>query len=265
MIFSVFSFVKLLNAFSSHLPRRIEVFIHWVHAMTFELLALITVPLMKVCRFSKNFHKPAGNLQGRPILLVHGYCNDGSAWTFIKRKLVREGLGPVYTIDLGHPFRSIRDYALKVKEKAELIRQEAHRSDLILIGHSMGGLVSTLYATDLAPTGTVTDVITIGAPLAGTHVAKLGVGPNAREMRRSSELIGELHSKLAKERFARFYHIATNTDQMVIPSQSALLRHHPAREFFFEDIGHASLLFSPRVASLITYWIKETKAESVSA
>jgi hypothetical protein len=261
-IFTFFSFLKLINSFASSFPRRLEVLLHWIHAMSFEILALAAVPMMRIFRFSQTFQKPAGNLKGRPILLIHGYCNDGSAWTFLKRYLAKESIGPIYTIDLGFPFRSIREYAVEVREKAAQIRHETNRPDLILIGHSMGGLVSSLYATDFAPSETVTDVITIGAPLGGTHVAKMGVGKNAKEMECSSELIAHLHKKIANERFARFYHIATNTDQMVIPCQSALLRHNPSREFLFEDIGHASMLFSPRVGTLIACWLKETASAS---
>jgi hypothetical protein len=74
----------------------------------------------------------------------------------------------------------------------------------------------------------------------------------------SSELLSQLYKSIANERFARFYHIGTNTDQLVIPAQSALLKKDPSREFLFEDIGHASMLFSPRVSSLIALWLKET-------
>jgi pimeloyl-ACP methyl ester carboxylesterase len=214
--------------------------------------------MMRVFRFSKSFQKPVGNLEGRPILLIHGYCNDGSAWTYLKHQLAKEKIGPIYTIDLGFPFRSIREYAMKVKKKADQIRLETNRADLILLGHSMGGLVGSLYATDFAPSETVTDVITICAPLKGTYMAKIAVGPNAKEMQYRSELTSQLHLKISNERFVRFYHIATNTDQLIIPSQSALLKNNPSREFLFEDIGHASMLFSPRVSSLISHWLKIT-------
>jgi triacylglycerol lipase len=264
-LFAFFSLLKLVNGFASWFPRRIEVFLHWIYAMPFELLALIAVPMMRILRFSKTFQKPVGNLQGRPILLIHGYCNDGSAWSYLKHRLAKESIGPIYTIDLSFPFRSIYEYALEVKEKAAQIRNETNRTDLVLIGHSMGGLVSSLYTTDFAPPETVTDVITIGSPLGGTHVAKIGIGPNAKEMECSSEFISQLHVKIAKERFSRFYHIATNTDQLVIPCRSALLKNNPSREFLFEDIGHASLLFSPRVGSLIACWLKEAASKEASA
>jgi predicted alpha/beta hydrolase family esterase len=254
-ILAFFVFVKLVNAIAPIFPRRLEVAIHWVHAMVFELAALAVMLLLHIYSHTKNFQKPAGCSEGRPILLVHGYFNDSSAQSYLKYALGKEKIGPVYTVDLGFPFRSLFDYALKVKEKLAQIARETGRSDVILVGHSMGGLVSSLYATQFAPPKTVTDVITIGSPLAGTHVAKIGIGPNAREMERSSSLIATLNGKIRNETFTRFYHIGTNTDQLIIPAQSALIGNHPSREFLFEDIGHASMVFSPRVASLIVSWL----------
>lgn len=257
-VFMFFSFVKIINSIASVFPRRIETLLHWVHAMSFEVLAFALILMMRFFRFSKTFHKPVGNLNGRPILLIHGYCNDGSVWNYMKYRLAKENIGPIYSIDLGYPFHSIRDYAAKVQEKTIDICRETNRTDLVLIGHSMGGLVASLYATEVARAETVTDVITIGSPLGGTRVAKIGIGPNAKEMECSSELLSQLYKSIANERFARFYHIGTNTDQLVIPAQSALLKKDPSREFLFEDIGHASMLFSPRVSSLIALWLKET-------
>lgn len=251
VVTGLLALIKIANSVSVKLPRPFAICIHWIHAMVFEVIALFVVPMLRI--FTATM--PSGSKEGRPILLVHGYCNDGTVWLYMRRYLAKEQLGPIYTIDLGHPFRSIRDYAKKVAAKVEEIRKETGRADVILIGHSMGGLVSAVYALS-AEQGTVTDVITIGSPLAGTHIAKIGVGPNAKEMQRSSELINELNERLKQEKHIRFYHIATETDQMVIPMRSALQGNCPDREFVFQDIGHASLLFSPRVGAVLAAWLK---------
>lgn len=238
--------VYLLNLIAPRLP--FSHAIRWSYAMTLELLALLGVLLMRFI--------PANEVvrgQGKPILLVHGYMNHGSVWRFPKKRLETLGLGPIYTIHLGHPFRSIRHYAQKIKEKAEKIAKETGRKDLILIGHSMGGLVSGWYATQLAPVHTVTDVITIGTPLFGTPVAHIGLGPNAREMEPNSTFLKELRAGIARKKGVRFYHLATKTDQLVFPVSSAIL---PENEhFIFEDIGHASLLYSKRVTDQIARWL----------
>jgi triacylglycerol lipase len=241
--------VRLLNVLAPRMPLLAARTVYWLHAMTFECLALLGVALF---RFIPRQSALSG--KGKPILLVHGYVNNGSVWRFQKSRLEKAGLGPIYTIDLGHPFRSIQEYADKVKAKAQEIALETGRKDLILIGHSMGGLVSALYATTLAPPDTVTDVITIGSPLVGTPMARLGLGLNAREMRRGSILLKNLQVAIANTPRIRFHHIATTSDQLVIPGRSAIIATN--NYLLLDDIGHASLLYSRRVTQKILEWLK---------
>jgi len=243
-----FGGIRLLNRAAPRLP--FSKTIHWLHAMTFEIPAFLGVAIM---RFVPTKETVSG--KGQPILLVHGYMNHSTVWRLPKKRLEAMGLGPIYTISLGHPFRSIRSYADKVKEKAEKIAQETGRKDLILIGHSMGGLVSAWYATQLAPKGSVTDVITIAAPLRGTPMAHIALGPNGREMKPNSPLIRELLAGIAESRDTKFHHIATQTDQLVVPGSSGVILQN--NHFIYDDIGHASLLYSQRVADKIGSWIKE--------
>ncbi len=244
--FSWLGAVLLLNTIANRLPFART--IHWIHAMSFELPVFLVMLLL---RFMPGVDSVRGN--GRPILLVHGYMNHGSIWRLFKKRLENLGFGPIYVIHLGHPFRSIRFYALKVKERAEQIAKETKRKDLILIGHSMGGLVSSWYAGELAPKHTVTDVITIGSPLFGTPVAYLGLGPNAREMEPNAPFLQELHASISRNKQIRFYHLATRCDQLVIPGTSAIIARN--EYFIIDDLGHASLLYSHRVVDRIARWI----------
>jgi predicted esterase YcpF (UPF0227 family) len=254
--FGTLGLIQIANRVADRFPRRMASVIHWTHAMTFEALAVLAAGLLRPTHHLPSHRAAVGSPTGRPILLIHGYLHDSSAWTYLKRKLQQAGFGPIYCLNLGYPFRSIRDYGEKVVQKAEHIEKETQRHDLILIGHSMGGLVSSWYATRLAKRGTVTDVITIGSPLAGTHVAKFGLGRDAREMELGSALVRELQEEIRKSDPTRFYHIGTKTDQLVIPNTSAIVEGHPERQFIVEDIGHLTLLFSPRIANTIKTWLQ---------
>ncbi len=240
--------IQLMNALAPKLP--FPRLFHWTHAMTFELFALLGVAAL---RLTPHKHEIRGS--GRPILLVHGYINHGSVWTLFKRRLEALQFGPIYTINLGHPFRSISSYAEIVKAKAEEIAKVTGRKDLVLIGHSMGGLVSALYAAKLSSPNTVTDVITIGSPLNGTPIAYLGLGPNAKEMRPRSNLLKEMREVMANRKDIRFFHLATKSDQLVIPGSSAIFPEN--QHFLFEDLGHASLLYSKRAQAQIAKWLAD--------
>jgi triacylglycerol esterase/lipase EstA (alpha/beta hydrolase family) len=248
--------LRLLNGAAKRLPSPLANAIRWTHSLAIEVFSILASLLLRPFRLLSSHRAPAGLPDGGPILLVHGYCHDSSAWVYHRRQLAKAGLGPLYTIDLGYPFHSIERYAEKVKEKAEQIAKETKRTDLVLIGHSMGGLVSSWYAVRLALPQTVTDVITIGSPLDGTCPAKIGLGPNAREMEPGSSFVKALQEEIGKCQSIRFFHIATKTDQLVIPSESALPKGPPERRFVVDDIGHVALLFSPRIANQLSLWLR---------
>lgn len=255
VVLGFFALLKMANQVcSGFFGERV---IHWIHAMTFEMLAILAITVLRLLRLSapKTVVTGSQNVPGKPILLIHGYCNDSSVWAYMRRKLAQEIASPIYTIDLGYPFYSMHDYAEKVRARIAEIRKETGSSDVILVGHSMGGVISSLVAMKEAPS--ISTVFTIGAPLCGTRLAKVGVGLNAREMEISSPLLFELNAQLRGAKEIRFYHIGTKTDQMVIPCSSALLGCCPEREFLFEDVGHVSLLFSPRVARVLLHWLRE--------
>lgn len=252
-IFIGFAAVKILNRLSDFFPSKLSSLIHWIHAMVFEVFAVLLVLLLHPLGFLWKLQSKGGD--GRPILLVHGYLHDSSAWVYHKRQLRKHGFGPIYMINLGYPFLSIQDYVKKVEARALHIAKETGRKDLILIGHSMGGIVSAMYALRFAPQGTVTDVVTIASPLAGTHVARIAIGSDGREMERNSQFLKGFSEEIRKSRMVRFYHIATKTDQLVIPYTSELTGGGIDRQYILNDIGHVSLLYSPRVAQKITSWI----------
>ncbi len=252
-VFLTLAGLKIVNQFADMSDGFLSRFIHWIHALVFEAFALV---IMWCCRpFGYLWKLQSRSGKGKPILLVHGYLHDSSAWIYHRWKLSSQGFGPIYMINLKHPFLPLAKYVQKVEMKVSQIEKETGRRDLILIGHSMGGIVCSLYATRKAPQDTVTDVITIGSPLQGTHMAKLAIGPGGREMKIGSELLQELDLELRKNKTIRFCHIGAKTDEIVIPHTSALPSSHLSEQFTVNDIGHASLLYSPRVAKKLISWI----------
>lgn len=239
--------IRLLNSVAPMLPFARP--IHWIYAMTFEALALCAANGGKVIPVRKKT-----SVNGRPILMVHGYLNNNSVWRFQKRRLEALGIGSIYTIKLGNPFRSLRTHISTMRAKVEAIAKETGRKDLILIGHSMGGLVSCLYAMQMAEPKDVTDIITIGSPFSGTPVARFFPGANAREMEVGSLLLKEIVEGIERNQTTRFYHIGSKSDQVVIPGESAVLTQNP--HMVYEDLGHASLTYSTRVTEKLYEWLK---------
>lgn len=198
---------------------------------------------------NKKNRQPAN--AGRPILLVHGYLHNASAWLYLTHCLAKAGVGNVYTINLWPPFCSIERYVELVKKKVKRIQEETSRQDVLLIGHSMGGLVISEAALGLS----LPQAITLGSPLRGTPVAYIGLGKNAQQMHPGSLFTTQLQQKLINNKTVRFLHVGSKADRVVpekyaFPEPGAL-----AEQFSVSDLGHVSLLFSPRIARKILEWI----------
>lgn len=242
----------LLKKYSSHFSIENQKRIDRVCASAAEIFFLIEMGIKAA--LAKLHLIPLERVQegGRPILLVHGYLNTAAAWSHYLDALPQKKLGSVYTIELGHPFLPLSEYAQKVQEKADEILQETGQNELVLIGHSMGGIVSSLYAAKLAETGKVSHLFTIGSPLNGCPFAEIaGIGPNGREMRPGSPLLAEIREGLeAKKNAIRMFHVASDADTLV-PPDSALAG--PGKKFFVTDLSHTELLSSKKVSD----WISE--------
>ncbi len=242
----------LLKRYSTCFPEAFQKRIDHLYAFTTEIFYILT----SSARYAMSqFNELELQGTGKPILLVHGYLHNASAWSTYLTYFKKENLGPVYTIDLGEPFLSLEAYAKKVEQKALEIQKQTRRKDLALVGHSMGGIVSSLYATKIAAEGTVTDLFTIGAPLKGAPLANwLGVGPAIRAMRPNSPLLQSIRERIEQIRdHTRFYHIGSDSDQ-IVPAQYAILE--GGNELRVNHVGHANLLTSKKIADWICSKIK---------
>jgi len=228
--------------------------VHHLHAMAMEVNAAVVATAVFPFTFFDPYHGPHGKSDGQPILMINGYLSFGSTWYYQRQRLVEAGFGPIYTMNVGSG-RSIKTYAEQVRKKIVQIQKATGRKDLILIGHSKGGLVSSYYATHYKD---VTDVVTIGSPLAGTRMAYLGIGHDAYEMRHKSIFHQTLRKKIQEHPQIRFFHIASEADE-VVPLSSALLGENQSQQLILKDMGHLGLVFSSRVADQVCSWLKNCK------
>jgi triacylglycerol lipase len=223
-----------------------------------ELFSFLLLIITSGLDLTKSDEKSSRNSKGIPILLVHGYFHGSSAWIYLRYYLSRQNFGPIYTINLGSPFHSIEEYAELVNAKIKWISQRTGQSDIILIGHSMGGLICSYYTLYLAPKKTVKALVTLGSPLAGTKLAKIGIGNCARQMQRGSAFIEGLGKALASCEGIPFLHVGTLTDLIIRPVKSAFPNNSQAEIVKFNNLGHIGLLYSRRVGNAIVKFLNKT-------
>ena len=185
-----------------------------------------------------------------PVLLIHGLgCNRGN-WAWFRRRLERRG-HHVYTVDCTPPFARVGSYAPQVARAVDEILAATGAAQVVLIGHSMGGLVSRAYL-DQYGDGKVRHVITLGTPHLGTWMTRLALGAGIRDMAEDSVWLTALREREAarsSQPYAKFTCIYTWHDNLVTPQSNAALP--GAENIALAGIGHMSLLLSGHTVDLV--------------
>lgn len=195
-------------------------------------------------------NRPHRSTDGHPIILIHGYMHNSSAWRWLRYELERLKYEAVYTLNLGSTNQTIEQYAAQVDRLIDEIRAETGARKVQLVGHSMGGLVATWVAS-YRPHH-VAKVITIGSPMEGTCLAKYITKPCVKQMRLNSTFLTELKKHAETLTMVPFTHIASDADQIAIPHATAVPKYTPdSKRIWVDGLGHFSLLLSNRIFRIL--------------
>lgn len=216
-----------------------------------------------------------------PVLMLHGFGANSGFWIPLSRSLRAAGISHA-TIDLEPVLGSIDEYSPLIHAQAELLCKAAGARELIVIGHSMGGLAARAWmrnaplnrsdvrataaleaqVTDASPprsdarspeeearTLRVVKLITLGTPHFGSWLASYGAGRNTMQMvppgADPDAWLNRLDRSETAEMRKRVLSIWSRHDNIVAPQTSSVL---PGAEMIALDlIGHVALGFDPAV------------------
>jgi predicted alpha/beta hydrolase family esterase len=188
----------------------------------------------------------AGTAGGRPpVLLVHGYLCNAGVWAWLARYLIACGHA-VHTVTLEPLFTPIEDYVEPLARRVDELAAAGTR--VILVGHSMGGLVCRAYARRFGG-AQIARIVTLGAPHHGSALAPVGHGADALDMRPMAKWLRELAASEAQGLPVPVVSIYSCHDNFVAPQDSSVLA--GAENVPLAGIGHLSLLASRRVAARV--------------
>lgn len=177
-----------------------------------------------------------------PLLLIHGYqCNRGF-WFWLRRKLEAAGW-TVATHNLEPVFSAIDSYADGMARRIDEVLAATGTPQLILVGHSMGGLAIRAYLRRYGQ-AKVARMITLGTPHRGSRLARLGPGTNARQMRLGSSWLTELAARDVLPQGS--VSIYSCHDNYVYP-QEAATRLDGAAHVAIGGVSHLGMALSPRL------------------
>ena len=179
--------------------------------------------------------------RGLPVLLIHGYvCNRGY-WTRLSGMLARAGIAHD-AVDLEPIGASIDDFVPQVDAAIARLCARTGSERVILVAHSMGGLVARAWLRRHGA-ARVARIVTLGTPHHGTALANLAAGTNARQMSRiggaPSAWLAQLAAGETPETRALITSMYSHHDNIVAPQSSAQLP--GARNLAFGGIGHVAL------------------------
>ena len=181
-----------------------------------------------------------------PLLLIHGYqCNRGF-WIELRNRLTRAGW-QVATISLDPVFNDIDGYVEQVSRRIEDVCAATGADKVMLVGHSMGGLVSRAYLRKQG-NARVAKLVTLGSPHQGSHLAKLGMGENGRQMVPGSAWLTAINAPGAVP-LPQTVSIYSRHDNYVMPQDSSLLE--GAKILPLAGLGHLEMAFSAEIERLL--------------
>lgn len=179
---------------------------------------------------------------GTPILLVHGFVDNRSIFTLLRRGLTRRGFGSVYAMNYSSLTADIRTAAAQLGEEIEAIVADTGYEKIHIVGHSLGGLIARYYVTRLGGDEHVHTLVTLGTPHQGTYAAYALPSRLGQQMRPGSGLINELDEP-APGCTTRFISYWSDTDVVIVPQGNGRLRHPDlsVRNIRLHGVGHISL------------------------
>lgn len=183
-----------------------------------------------------------------PIILVHGWIHNRSAFLGMARALRRAGFRHIHAFDHQPLVYDIPEIAGMLAAEVERVRQVSGAEKVMIVGHSMGGLVVRYYVQRLGGDAVVDTAITLGTPHRGTYAAHLAPGAAGPQMRPGSPILRVLEES-ARPTDVRWVAVYSDLDLLILPAISAKLVHPALRAHNVKvnDLGHLSLLLSGEV------------------
>lgn len=191
-----------------------------------------------------------------PILLLHGKGFNQAQWIIGRYYLNNKQCGSVFTMDYdglisNEKNKTIEDYSILVNEKILEIKNKTGHNEIILIGHSLGGLVASYYAEYVADLNgiIVKNVITIATPWHQPPGIKYIAHKHILYQQMSEPYLHKLRTKVIDsitKKFINYYTIGSETDLMV-PDQYSYIDSKIQRHQSYEYLGHYTIVASLKV------------------
>jgi triacylglycerol esterase/lipase EstA (alpha/beta hydrolase family) len=183
-----------------------------------------------------------------PIILLHGLFQNRSCLFWMQYRLRSAGYQQVISINTP-PWRDLETLTEGLAKKVDELRINLKVDKVILIGHSMGGMIARNYVQNRGGAANVLAMITLGSPHHGSKLAPFALTPMGKTLLPGSAFLRQFNSVTWPEQ-TRAVSIYTRYDNIVLPAESAKM--NGAQQVELDGMGHTALLFHPRSLQAVT-------------
>lgn len=193
------------------------------------------------------------------VIFIHGLFHNPSGAIFLKNVLTRRGIS---FISLCHrPWeRSIFDVLGRLEGEAERILAGISRNEpIVIIGHSLGGLLAGLLGRSLSERGfSVKGVISLGSPFLGSRLAAFVRCSLGRALSFGSPEIDKVRDHLVSPSFSAVQ-LWSPADNMVLPISSLYEAPSGWDRIVAAPLCHTGMLFWPgvirKIVNTVENWL----------
>lgn len=189
-----------------------------------------------------------------PVLLVHGVYHNPSAWILYRAWLKRAGFSNVYAFGYSSFGKTFEDILEELDAMVEEISNAFTGRPVILIGHSLGGLLSRFCAIRHENTGRIAAVVTLGTPHRGSRLAAFGFGKLARSLGYRGDLIRRIEGEAQPSQIPCLA-VFSPIDNMVLPSDSLRIAVQGWTCYESAPLSHVALLYHSATARYVTRFL----------
>jgi len=230
------------------------VVVGFLSSVSSQLVVYLTYPL----GFARRLWKPSpqASCTHPPVLLVHGLYHNASAWYLYKWWLRRRGYEKVFAWS----YNTMRYDFWELAEQLKGVLQEAAGlcggEQVVLVGHSMGGLLVRAVLADKDAAKSVRAAVVLAAPNRGSKLAALAFGRLGRSLRHDGELTTRLNA-LATPRSLPKLNLYSPLDNMVLPTASLEIPEAGWLQAQTAPISHVSMLYHVPTIRLVLEFLDE--------
>lgn len=206
-----------------------------------ETLLLCITVLANLFGWLKNGESVARPADPSPILLLHGLFHNQGCWWYVKLQLHRQGYSSIHSLNLP-PWKNAEELTELIAKKVDALRLASDVDKVILVGHSMGGVLARNYLQLRGGEHKVAQLILLGAPNQGSKLVPFALTKLARVLLPNSEFLARLNQAVLPASVP-VTNIYSRHDNIVVPS--VLCDLPQSRQIELENLGHIGLLYQP--------------------